>query len=147
MVGGGLSAGVRSSASEMGKFKLLLDTSAFLLFFEGVDVFDKLWDALKEPIEFCTLDKVVEELQNLARSRGSKRGRAASLVLDKVIHKVKIIPAGGDFPTADDAIVDFVRRNPEFIIVTLDEELKKRLKELDAKVLTWWAGRHRFSKG
>ncbi len=142
-----MSAGARSSGTKVGKFKLLLDTSAFLLFFEGVDVFDKLWDALKEPIEFYTLDKVVEELKNLAKSRGSKKGRAASLVLSKVIHKVKIIPAGGDYSTADDAIVDFVRHNPEFIVVTLDEELKKRLKELDAKVLTWWAGRHRFSRG
>ena len=147
MVGGGLSAGARSSGSKLGKFKVLLDTSAFLLIYEGVDIFDKLWDALKEPIEFYTLDKVVEELKNLAKSRGSRRGRAANLVLTNVIHKVKIIGTGGNYATADDAIVDFVKQNPEFVVVKLDDDLKRRLRNEGAKVLTWWAGRHRFSKG
>jgi len=130
-----------------GKRKILLDTSALLLFFEGVDVLDKLWHALQEPMEFYTLDTVIEELRELAKSPGSRRGRAARTVLTYVISKLKVIETHGKYQTADDAIVEFTKKHPEFIVVTLDEELRSRLKELNAKVLTWWASRKRFSKG
>jgi len=130
-----------------GKRKVLLDTSVLLLFFEGIDVLDKLWYALQEPMEFYTLDKVVEELRELAKSPGSRRGRAARIVLTHVLSKLRILETNSKYRTADDAIVEFIRQHPEFIVVTLDEELRSRLKEINAKVLTWWMSRKRFSRG
>ena len=134
------------SGSKSIKFRLLLDTSAFLLIFEGVDIFEKLEDFLKEPVEFYTLQRVVDELKQLSQRFGSRRGRAARLALTTSMGKVKVIPFKARGPV-DDAIIDFLSAHPEYILVTLDADLRRRAKEIGVRTITWWAGKRRFSKG
>jgi len=129
--------------------KVLLDTSAFLLVAEGIDLLDELNRVLEcEGIELYTLQEVVKELRNIADSRASRKSPAATIALDYIFrkNKVKVIPSDVEFHTADKAIIDFTKANNDFIVVTLDRRLKKALKSMNVKVLTWWYSRRRFSR-
>lgn len=127
---------------------MLLDTSALLLLYEGVDPLQAIEDLLQGRVEFYTLDAVVKELRSLAERVGSRKGRAARLALQHIVSSgaVKTIETGFA-GLADEAIVKFASLHKDFIVVTLDEELRRRLKELGVRVLTWWFGRRRFSAG
>ncbi len=90
----------------------------------------------------------MRELRSLARKVGSRRGRAARLALQHLALSgaVEIVNTGLS-RRADDAIVRFTATHRDFIVATLDEELRRRLKAQGVRVLTWWFSRRRFSAG
>lgn len=145
-----MSGGVRSSSKERtdNNLRVLLDTSVLLLIYDGIDVFSAVEDVLERKPKFITLDAVINELNKLSSKPGSRRGLAARFILNKgLLNKVNIVRSGQPNLLPDEAIVDYVKRNPEVIVVTLDKELRRKLKALGGKTLTWWLSRRRFAKG
>ncbi len=128
--------------------KLLLDTNVFLLLYEGIDPLQELEKVFYGRAEFYTIRPVIDELQKLSAKKGSRKGRAASLVLSsELMKRVKVIEFVGRSPNADDSILEFAVNNPEYGVVTLDSQLRSRLKRAGIKVLTWWRSMKRFSSG
>jgi len=126
-------------------FKVLLDTSAFLLIINGVDVFSEVEKILGNKPEFITLDAVVNELIKLASRAGSRRGTAARLALSRSLRRVGIVETGRPEELPDRVIVEYALRNPEVVVVTLDRDLRNRLRSLGIRTLTWWSSRKRFT--
>jgi rRNA-processing protein FCF1 len=59
--------GQGSSVNERKRVQVLLDTSALLLFYEGINVFDELERTLETNLSFITLDAVINELKKLSK--------------------------------------------------------------------------------
>jgi len=137
--------GQDSSVNERKGVQVLLDTSALLLFYEGINVFEELEKALETNLCFMTIDAVINELKKLSKSYYGRKRLAARMVLDKVINKLEIKSTRHTNIHADKAIVMYALEHPSIIIVTLDKKLGKELKRRGIRVLTWWSGRHRFS--
>ena len=130
------------------RLRVLLDTSVLLLIYEGIDIFSGIEDFLERGLEFETLDSVINELKRLSNKPGSRKGLAARFILSEgVLNKVTVIKTGNPGLLPDEAIVNYVRRSPEIVVVTLDKELRRKLKALGVKTLTWWLGRKRFAEG
>ncbi len=128
----------------MRELRVILDTSALLLSYEGVDVLEELSKELPVRVEYFTLDTVVDELRALSKRRGSWRGRAAKFVLENIIGRIKVINTELKGLGTDESILEFIRRNPDYVVVTLDNELKERLRRCNVKVITWWHGKRKF---
>ncbi|RKY43454.1 MAG: DNA-binding protein [Candidatus Omnitrophota bacterium] len=110
--------------------KFLLDTNFLMI--PGkfkVDVFEELKKFGKP--EFFTLSSVVKELENLSSGKGknSKYARIGLQLLEK--NKVKILSAAKD---VDSEILNFAEKQ-EFVICTLDKELKNRAVSKGIKVV------------
>ncbi len=126
--------------------KLLLDTSALLLVSEGVDLDIKLREDLDcDRVELYTLDVVVSELRNLASSKSVKKAPPAKHALEYVAKHVMVVKTGVDEGLGDRALISYASANPDYIVVTLDKKLRKLLKLMGVKVVTWWFSRCRFS--
>mgnify|MGYP000219628371 CR=1 FL=1 len=126
--------------------KLLLDTSALLLVSEGVDLDIKLREDLDcDRVELYTLDVVVSELRNLASSKSVKKAPPAKHALEYVTKHVMVVKTGIDEGLGDRALISYASANPDYIVVTLDKKLRKLLKLMGVKVVTWWSSRCRFS--
>ena len=108
------------------KPEVLLDTSVFLLIYEGIDIFDKINEALLAKCRFLTLSHVIDELLALATRNHGRRGRAARLALNLLSKKVEIVNT--DLKgKVDDVIVKFVEMKRDIYVATADVELKNRL--------------------
>ena len=132
--------------------KVILDTNVLLIPGEHmVDVFEQIKDIMHEKYSLVVVDKTIEELEKLAVGK-TKSARYAQLGLALVKNKI------ADKPTlwekilglkeakeeillvkskeyADDAIVALADKDT--YVATLDRELKKRVKEKGAQVITF----------
>ncbi len=128
-------------------YEVLLDTSALLLLEESVDIFEEIEDFLEAPCRFLIPEAVLKELRKLSRLKG-KKGRGARLALEYLKlrkEKIEVVGQGREYPV-DEAVIELAReRNP--VVVTLDRELRRRLKDTGIRVLTWWSGKAKFSSG
>ncbi len=106
--------------------RALLDTSFLMLCAEvGRDLLSLVSDKLGEPIEPCTLPKVMAELRALTRAKG-KRGRTAALALEMAGGFSVIEPAvEGE---VDEVLIATARRE-ECLLVTADLELFRKALE------------------
>lgn len=131
---------------------VILDTNALLLFGQGVDVFDAVDRAMREPYELLLPSLVLGELERLA-AKATRDGRAAklgyALVMErlKTAHEpplarllfgkgipLKTIDCSGNH--ADDAILRIAEDDPaRTVVVTLDKELQHRLLARKVRVL------------
>ncbi len=107
--------------------KAVYDTSALMLLADGVQVFDMVEELLGARPQCILLPQVREELEKHAASRSAKKRMAARLALRVVREKGCIEPDFRVEGIADDAIVEYVRRNPDAIAVTADRGLHRRL--------------------
>ncbi len=110
--------------------RAVFDTSALMLAVEGIPVFELVEEALGTIPECIVLPQVREELERHASSKSMRKRVAARLAL-------RLIEARGcrepDFRVeglADDAIVEYVKRDREAIAVTADRGLHRRLLQL-----------------
>lgn len=106
--------------------EVLLDTSVFLLIYDGIDIFEKINEALLAECEFLTLWNIIDELLSLATRNHGRRGRAARLALNIISKKVKIINTDLKGRT-DDIIIKFAESKRNIYVATADIELKNRL--------------------
>jgi len=123
---------------------VVLDTSVLLMIYEGVDVIEKLDEALGARCEYYVTEGVIKELIRLSTIHQGRKGRAARLALEYLKGKVNVLYTREDFPVADEEIENVVMSIKGFIVATNDKELRRRLKRLGVRVVTWWEGRGVF---
>lgn len=86
--------------------------------------------------------QVVEELRRLSTSApGLHRRRAARLALCLVEKKCRVVDVEGAW-TADDALLALALRDPDTIIATADNELRRRLREHGLPNIYYRRSRH-----
>ncbi len=109
--------------------RAVYDTSALMLLAEGVHVFEDVEALLEARPECVILRPVLEELKKHSESRSVRKRRAARLALSIVERACRVVEFGSGM-LADDAIVEYVLRDPEAIPVTADTGLHRRLLRL-----------------
>ncbi len=109
---------------------VLLDTNFILTCIkEKIDMFDVL-----EGFEILIPQKVLNEIVVLAKTLKGKERRAAELaqtILTQKREKFTVLELPGRY--ADSAIVTYAKINPEIRIATLDQTLRKKIKN---KIIT-----------
>jgi len=112
--------------------RIILDTNFLTIPYQfNVDIFEEIDRIMEEKYELVTLDKVVEELKELTKSR-SKDAVAAKLGLELIKNKnIKIINT--EDKNVDNVIVSISDKNT--IVATNDRMLRRKLKNKNVKVL------------
>ncbi len=117
------------------------DTSILLLIYDGVDVFTEVEELLEAKPQCILLAPVLRELERLSRSAKPFRRRAAArLALQVALRRCRVVDYPGD--VADDAIVEYVSRNPEAVAATADMGLLRRLRMLGIPSIYYREERH-----
>ncbi|MEM5805109.1 MAG: PIN domain-containing protein [Candidatus Aenigmatarchaeota archaeon] len=111
--------------------KIIFDTNFLIDLFRFKILLDEIEEIFNEKVEFFTLNKVLEELKRMSQSKG-KKGNYAKLALILLKEKnVKILDMRNK--NTDDALINFAKKN--YVIATNDKELRKKLKELNFKII------------
>jgi len=130
------------------KCKILLDTSILLMLYEGVDIIEEIENTLGTKCEFYVLIEVLNELRRLSEVGIGWRSKAASMALQYIKGRIKVVEQvleKNECSDVDEAIVNAAKKyGSEFIYATADKELKRKLRELNVPVLTWWLGKRKF---
>ena len=96
-----------------------------------VDIFEEINRIIEEDYELITLDRIIEELEKIEKSRG-KDATAARIALRLIKEKdVKIINT--DEKKVDNAIIAVADKDT--IVATNDKVLKKKLKNKNIKII------------
>ena len=117
------------------KIEILLDTNFLMLPAQHkIDIFSELERILDFSFELFIIDKSICELDKIISDAKVKDKIAANVAKQLVKSKgIKIIKTSGE--KADDILVD-ISKGGEFIVATADNELKRRLKRNNIKVIT-----------
>ena len=117
------------------------DTSALMLLYNSVRVFDDVAALLASNPECLVPRQVLEELTALAgRASSLHRRRAARLALSAVRSRCRVVDV--EAATADDALVKLALEDGGLIVVTADNELRRRLRELGLPNIYYRRSRH-----
>jgi len=111
---------------------ILLDTNFILECVKNkIDLDDlKIYGNLFLPIE------VYSELQNiLLDKRQKEKNKAIAKLALQILDRKNLKTISLEIDKVDDGIINYVRRNDNIIVATLDKELKSRLEGI-AKILT-----------
>ncbi|MEM1574448.1 MAG: nucleotide-binding protein [Nitrososphaerota archaeon] len=112
--------------------KILIDTSFLLKCVQkGGDLFYKLEETLKVPIEPIILENVLKELKNISSIKG-KKSKEAKLALE-IANKYNKIAYNENIPT-DEALLEIAFKN-KYPVLTCDIKLKKKLREKKIPVI------------
>jgi len=115
----------------------LVDTSAFLLFFEKLfDVIDHLEEDLDEVVRCATTDSVLRELLTHITERSE--GGIAEKYIYKIYEKCSIYTLSEDYEK-EEADPDLIRAAAALrgYILTLDKELKKEARRNRIKMIIY----------
>ncbi len=121
----------------MGVAVALVDTSAFLLFFEKLfDVIDHLEEDLDEVVRCATTDSVLRELLTHIAERSE--GDIAEKYIYKIYEKCSIYTLSEDYEK-EEADPDLIRAAAALrgYILTLDKELKKEARRNRIKMIIY----------
>ncbi len=122
---------------------ILLDTSVLLLLYEGIDVFERISDALLTKCKYVTLSSVVEELMRLSQVSHGRKGRAARLALTAIPKHVEVIDVVSR-GSADEDIINYVNKYRYIYVATADRGLKERLMGMGIKVIFYRRSKRGF---
>jgi hypothetical protein len=119
--------------------KIILDTNFLTIPYQfNVDIFEEIDRIMEEDYELITLDRVVEELKNMIKSK-SKDAVAARIALELIEKKnVKIINT--DEKKVDNTIIKLADKDT--IVATNDRVLRKKIKDKNVKVLYLRSKKH-----
>lgn len=113
--------------------KIIVDTNFLMIPGQfKVDVFSEIDRVCDFSYHIIIIDKSRQELERLSEGTG-KKARAARLAL-KLLKQKKIKAVKTKDKHADDAIVNLAGKDT--LVATQDKELKKRVKEKGAKIIT-----------
>ncbi len=115
--------------------RIILDTNFLIIPGElNVDIFTEIQRIANFPYRIYTFDRVINELNKLAREGSGKLKQAAKLGLQLIAAKqVEVIKSKNNL-NADELILQST--NPETdIVATQDRELKRKLKERGVHLL------------
>lgn len=123
----------------MFKVKVILDTNFLLIPAQfNVDIFSEIARIMDEPYQLCIMEKSFEELNKIITLSNSKDSRSAKLglMLAKSLIKQKSLKTLTSFSNeyVDDLIVS--KANKKVYVATQDKELKQRVKEKGAHIIT-----------
>jgi len=114
---------------------IILDTNFMLL--PGqllIDIFTQIEQLMEYPYELCIFDKTMKELEKIIKTGNTQDKRAAKLALllikQKGLKSIRSFSRKG----VDDLIV--AKSGSDVIVATQDQELRKRLKEKNIKIIT-----------
>lgn len=112
--------------------KILIDTSFLLACVQkGEDLFYKVEEALKIPIEPIILENILKELERILMKKG-KKSKEAKLALE-IANKYNKIAYNENVPT-DEALLEIAFKN-KYSVLTCDIKLKKKLREKKIPVI------------
>ena len=119
--------------------RILLDANFLTIpYYFRIDIFEEIGKLMEEKYEMVTLDKIVEELERLAK-KGGKSGVAAKIGLELIRKKkIKLIKTEGG---RTDELIERIA-NKDFIVATNDAELRRKLKEKGIKTIYLRAKKH-----
>jgi hypothetical protein len=111
---------------------VILDTNFLLLPFQyKIDIFTEIDYLLEMEHEFVISSAEIRELERLSEDKG-KKGIAARLALKMVdANRIEIVESK---KPVDDWIVEYAEKTGA-IVCTNDRKLRKRLKEVDIKII------------
>jgi rRNA-processing protein FCF1 len=85
-------------------------------------------------IEFITIPAIIKELEKLS-VKGGKTGKYASLGLNLILNKCKLIDFNPSKMNVDDALIEAsIKLNA--VIATLDSNLKRKLRKANRPIIT-----------
>ena len=108
---------------------IYLDTNAFLLHAQGIDIFDEIDRLVHETFQLVTLSTIKDELKSIMEKQRGKDKAAAKLGL-QLAERVITIPSEG---YVDNALVELADEHT--YVLTNDKELAKRIKEKKGKII------------
>jgi len=118
----------------MHKLKVVLDTNV-LLYIEDLkfDIFSEIERVVEFPFEICVMEGTIKELEKLINEGNLKEKRSAKFAIQLIKTKNLKIIKTVERKNVDEQLLTLGKN---YIIVTQDKELKKKLKEKGMKVLT-----------
>lgn len=127
---------------------VLLDTSVIIHALDlGVDIVDKIYEAVDGPVEVCVPDAVLRELERLARLGSAtkrRKARVAMMYLERRRDRVKVVEAPQG--PVDEAILRAAEAMGA-IVATSDASLRRRAARRGLRVLFLWDSRKRVFEG
>lgn len=121
--------------------RAVYDSSALMLLYSGVSLFDDVASLLVSNPRCIVPAQVVRELRSIASTaKQLHRRRAASLALRAVEGRCEVVEVDAD--NADDALIKLAVELPDAIIVTADNELRRRLREMGLPNIYYRRSRH-----
>ena len=117
--------------------EILLDTNFVVTCVkEKIDFDSQINEITDEKVNWIIPEDVLEEIKDLSQRKGlkilDKRSAEVALDLIRIIDK-KEIKLGGNNPNVDVKIANYLNKNKDLVLATLDKGLKKRIKN---KILT-----------
>ncbi|MFZ8823853.1 MAG: hypothetical protein ACO2O0_06870 [Desulfurococcales archaeon] len=122
----------------------IVDTSAFLLFFEKLfDVIEHLSEDLDEKVICTTTDSVIRELHRHLTEKG--RADLAAKYIEKIYEECHIYTLSEDYEK-EEADPDIIRlaSATEGYILTLDKDLKREAKKHGIKLVVYRDGKRKL---
>lgn len=114
---------------------IILDTNFLLIPAQfNVDIFESIKELMDEAYELCVIDMIVDELHILTGKGSGKDKNAAKLGLALLEAKnIKVLKTEKNLNT-DKMIVETAKQ-PDFIVATQDQGLKRDLKANNVKII------------
>ncbi|MEM2873327.1 MAG: hypothetical protein QXD82_04060 [Nitrososphaerales archaeon] len=113
--------------------RVLLDASFILTLASKPLKFIEELEEMLGKVELLVLEDTVKELEAISKRPSVKKAKQAKLALDFVM-KLKQITYAYE-GSVDDKILKYAKEN-EFIVATMDRELRKRLRNMGLSVIT-----------
>ena len=122
--------------------QVLIDANFFLIPGQfNIDIFTEIDSIMDVEYELCTIDMVIDELNNLTTKGSGKDKAAAKLGLSLLEAKnVKVLKTEKHLNT-DKMIVE-TAKSPDFVVATQDQALKRELKENKTQLIVLRQKKH-----
>ncbi len=117
------------------KTKILLDTNFLMLPGQHkIDIFSELERICSFPYDLFIIDKTIHELDKIIQQANTK-DKTAAKISKQLIEAKKITVIETQQGITDDIILSLAKLD-DYIVATLDKELKRRLKAESIKLIT-----------
>ena len=113
--------------------KIVLDTNFLMAIYDlKIDVFEEIFKVCDFKYELYVLEGSIQELERFIKGNLLSKKQAALFAM-KILKNKEVKVLESDFKgSVDDQLVDLV----DYIMATVDKDLRKRLKEKGVKILT-----------
>ncbi|MBS7657962.1 MAG: hypothetical protein QW476_03040 [Candidatus Bathyarchaeia archaeon] len=115
--------------------KIILDSNILISALKNrIQLFKEIEEAILAKVEFITIPAVIKELEKLS-VKGGKIGKYASLALNLMLNKCKLINFEASKKQVDEALIE-ASFKLDAIVATLDLDLKRKLRKANRPIIT-----------
>lgn len=115
--------------------KIILDSNILITALKNrIRIFEEIEKAALNRIEFITIPAIVEELKKLSE-KGGKTGKYASLALNLMLSKCKLVDFECSKNQVDEALIE-ASTKLNAVVATLDLDLKRKLRKANRSIIT-----------